>query len=248
MNELINKFRNLDQKAKIAIGVGLGLVIAAVVALGVIDVRQKQIIVGEIVAASAEYQTPAKDPLNAPLRSIFGDSDSSSGLYLGNSDVEVVATDGDYLALRAVTLDLMNYGSQYYAIYRQVDGQYQAVAAGSVISRDEYSDSPEGQAIPTGIFDAIERHTARRSDGKLQEILAKSPDKTYPIIDSLPITSDFYKISYAFEDQTDINSFYIYIDALTGYNNAALNNLVNAGYDPGDYRIVFNYDLVNKFM
>jgi hypothetical protein len=81
----------------------------------------------------------------------------------------------------------------------------------------------------------------------LQSILEKSPDKTYPIINSLPIINDYYKITYNFADESDVNSFYIYINAKYGYNNAAVNNIINAGFDPGDYLILFSYDAI-KYM
>jgi hypothetical protein len=248
--DVINKIKQLDRKTKIAILAGIGLVIVGFITLAVVDNVQKQNIVNEIVETSLAYEEIADDPLNSPLKQVFGDTDDASGLYLGNSDVEVVARDGDWLAVRVISLDMSSYGNQYYAIYTRYEGEYQAVTAGSVIDRGEFADSdiPEEYKVPEGIFDAVDRHAARRSDGRLQAILGNSPNKTYPIIDALPIANDFYKITYSFEDQRDVGSFYLYVDAIYGYNNAAINRLINEGFDPGDYRIVFNYDLIKKFV
>jgi hypothetical protein len=248
--DVINRIRQLSQRTKIAILVGLGLVVAALVALAIVDNVQKQNILNEVVEASVEFKPEvAKDPLSSPLRQVFGDTpDNTQGLYLGNSDVEVVARDGDWLAVKVINLDMSNYGSQYYAIYKKIDGEYRAAVAGSIINRDDYlgDEIPDEYRIPDGIFNAIDRHATQRNDGKLQGILANSPNKTYPIMNSLPLSNDFYKITYSFEDEADINSFYIYINALYGYNNAAVNRLINAGFDPGDYRIVFNYDVIKR--
>jgi hypothetical protein len=248
ISDIIERIRRLDKRTQLAILVGIGLVIVALVAWAIVDSAQKQDTVNRIVEESADFAPEPVDPLSAPLKQIFGGKDETKGLYLGNSDVEFLASDGDWLSVRVISRDMSNYGSQYYAIYLLVDGQYRAAVVGSIINRDDYSnlDIPEQYRIPSSIFDAIDRHTARRSDSRLQAILDNAPNKTYPIINSLPMSNDFYKITYSFEDQSDVDSFYLYVNALSGYNNAAINRLINAGFDPADYKIVFNYDLIKR--
>jgi hypothetical protein len=153
--------------------------------------------------------------------------------------VQVLAQQGDWAAIHAISLDLSNYGNQLYAIYQKQDDQYKLKVSGSILDPSDYADLN----VPDGIIRAVNNHISRGSDSRLRSVLARSPSKTYPIIDALPIGNSFYKITHHFADQSDINSFYLYVDADYGYNNAAIFNLINAGFDPGDYKIVFRYDV-----
>jgi hypothetical protein len=245
VEKAIEKLAQMSRKTKTTIVIVVLLAVAAVVVFLVIDNQQKQAIVDEIKTASESFEPAIEDsPMSNPLNYLIGDSDAAGyGLSLDDTDVEVLARAGDWVAVKAISLRMSNYGSQFYAVYQKIDGVYQHMAGDISTNRDDYADLN----IPGEIFDAIERDSLSKSNGKVQSILEKSPDKTYPIINSLPIINDYYKITYGFAAENDVDTFYIYINAKYGYNNAAVNNIINAGFDPGDYVILFNYDAI-KYM
>jgi hypothetical protein len=241
MDNIIQKIRQLDKKTKItAVAVAGVIVLVAVFAGLFVDNYQKGEIISTIKDQSPQFETRGDTEQDLLLKYLDYEDASAEGFDLRNFDIEVVARKDDWVAIRAVSLQLSNYGNQVYVIYQKEGDEYVLKLSGSIISQDDY----EELSVPSEIVNGIGRAMARGNDSHLRTILGSAPSKTYPIINSLPIGNNFYKITYHFSDQSDINSFYLYVDAEYGYNNAAIFNLINAGFDPGDYKIVFNYDIV----
>jgi hypothetical protein len=237
---LVQKVKQLDKKSKIIAVSGTILILTAVIALAIVDNIQKAEIIDDLRSISSEYETRGDTISDILLKHLDYTDNSAEGFDLRNFDVEVLARSGDWVAIHAISLNLSNYGNRLYAAYQKQADKYVLKLSGSILSDDDYSTV----SAPSEIVDSINGHMARQSDGRLREVLKNAPDKTYPIINALPIGTNFYQITYHFSDQSDINSFYLYVDAKYGYNNAAIFNLIKAGFDPADYKIVFNYDIV----
>jgi hypothetical protein len=240
IRKLTGKIKQLDKRTKIIILAAIAVIVVGLVIFAVVDNRQKAGIIDNIQAVSPQFESRGDTVPDILLRRLDYAEPSADGLDLRNFDVEVIARSGDWAAVHAISKQLSNYGNQLYAIYQKEGDQYNKKLAGSIITPEQY----EQYAVPNGIINGINNHVARGSDSRLRTILSNSPDKTYPIINSLPIGNSFYRITPHFSDQADINSFYLYVDADYGYSNAAIFNLINAGFDPADYKIVFRYDVV----
>jgi hypothetical protein len=231
--------KQLSRRDKTIIVSGLALILVVALALIIINSVQKAAIVGDLKEISPTYETRGDTVPDLLLKHLDYSDNSAEGFDLRNFDVEVLARSGDWVAVHAISLNLSNYGNQLYAVYQKEGDNYVLKLSGSIISDEDFA----AAEAPSGVINSIHSHMARRSDSRLQSILNNSPDKTYPIMNSLPIGNKFYQITPHFSDQSDINSFYLYVNAQYGYNNAAIFNLINAGFDPGDYKIVFNYDV-----
>jgi hypothetical protein len=241
MENIINKIKQLNKKHKILIAVVVALVIVLFIVIAILDNKQKNETISGIQDFSSQFETRGDTVSNLLLKRFDNNDISSEGVDLRNFDIEILAQTGDWVAIHAISLELSNYGNQIYVVYQKENNEYIMKLSGSIIIEDDYANL----SVPNTIINSITRHISRGSDGRLRAILDKAPNKTYPIIDSLPIGNSFYRITYHFNDQSDIDSFYLYVDAKYGYNNAAIFNLINEGFDPGDYKIVFNNDIIS---
>jgi hypothetical protein len=168
--------------------------------------------------------------------------DIESAVYSGTNDnknsmvLREIVRDGDWAAAVAISIKASDYGNNSTIILKK-DGEGYKVVYRGTSDDEEYLKNDFG--VPQKIIQAA-FHDSRINE-YVESIVdsAESPHVRHPVIKHLPVEEGTYSIQYGYDNEYDVESFYLYINATDGYRNAAIGKIYGLGFDPANYRIKF---------
>jgi hypothetical protein len=156
--------------------------------------------------------------------------------------IHELAKEGDWMAVIIIYTNASDYGNNTIAIYNKSGDEYNRMYIGTGAGSKELLDA----GIPQRIIEKLENTDLANKYISAIMDAPNNPRNKYPIIDYLPVNGGTYSISVGYSDESNVDSFYLSIDAASGYRNAAVSKFYDLGFDPADYKIVFT-DYVNPF-
>ena len=153
--------------------------------------------------------------------------------------VHQIGTEGDYQALAFSSISPASIGDTALVILQKTDDGYKIIYTGTDYTKEILAK----RNIPDGL---IKKVTSADIISDYSTTIMESlynPKNKYPLLQSLPYSTDNMRISCSFDDLKDSDGTYVPIIIINGEDAAERKNAMykirNLGYDPGDYRITY---------